>query len=360
MDKRSWLGFCLKGFLKDRHKYSLQSRFQIERGCNRMFQRLSLNNQCSSSKSRLSVILSVIVFLLVAANFRVYAVYSNWVVLNSIQDLTDNVTLQANQPLTAGHGYNVTVTVDVPFTQTQSEFQVALNPSMSQQSTQYWYLLSNYAGYNGSKFTAGLPSISFDQVQGQVMLSVLFSVPQGFTTTQAGNLNLHFLKDNVNVVTIAVTGGAMVGNLQRQFSDEAIQRYLTAYSQKSTLIPQLKIDSTYTGLVNGILDQARAVYQLGLPDNALTILDIINPTSFPPPPDNMLNMVLIVLVVAMVVGATLVAVMYMRANSKLGVMSNTVADVQRDLAALEVSAGQFDRKLADKVKALKERLGESI
>ena len=327
--------------------------------------RLEYRGRKISLKSKAFLTTFIFMFILSAVSFRSCSAETNWVGSSTIRDLTDSVTLQSGQPLIAGHSYNITTTINVPYTQTQSDFQVALYALMGQQGTQYWYLLSSYAGYDATKFTAGLQTISFNQVEGPLSLSVLFSVPQSFTVT-TGNLNQHFIKSNVNFVTVRVvdrssgTVGATVGTLQGQVSDQAIQEYLASYSQKSTYISQGKIDSAYSNLVKGILDQAQAIYAIGLPENALAVLNNINTSNFPPPPNNILNIVLIVGVIAFAAIAALTAVMYLRAKSKLGDLNGMVSEVQKDLAALEVSAAQFDRKLADRGRSLKERLGESI
>ncbi len=302
--------------------------------------------------------LFVTIFLLLIGSFSTCYGEANWVVLSSIRDLTDNVNLQDGQALIAGHSYNVTFTVNVPYTQTQSEFQVSLYPEMGQHSTQFWFLLSSYGGYDPNKFTAGLQNISFNQVEGELALSVLFSIPQDFTIT-SGNLNQHFIKSNISIVTAKVTGGATVGTLQGQVSDQAIQAYLVAYSQKSTYISQGKIDSTYTTVVNGILTQAQTIYSMGLPENALAVLDVIEPSNFPAPPNNTLNTLLIIAVAAILAIAVLTAIAHLRTRSKLFEMNYMVSEVQKELAALEVSVAQFDRKLGDQVKALKDRMGEN-
>jgi hypothetical protein len=284
---------------------------------------------------------------------------SNWVTVNSLTDLTDNVVVQSGQPLISGHAYNATMTISVPFTQTQSTFEVSLHPLMKQHGTQFWYRLSEYGGYDPNKFTAGLLSISFNQVEGDLVLSASFSVPQDFTTAPAG-LTLHMIKNDVEIVTVKVTGGATVGTYTQDISDEAIQRYLDAYALKSAYISQGKIDPAYSDLVDGILARSHEIYVMGLPDSALSVLDSVDQKYFPAPPNN--SMTLILVVVAAIIGviAVVAVLMLLRTKTRLSNAENTANDIQKELAALEVSATQFDKVLAEKISALKNKIGEIL
>jgi len=321
----------------------------------------SNNFKCSGLKSEKIITLILVSLVLTLVTLPcVQAADTNWITLNSVYDLTDNVTLQDSQPLTAGHGYNVTFTVDIPYTQSQSEFQVSLNSEMSQKATQFWYLVSSYSGYDATKFTAGLRTISFNQVQGQLVLTAVFLVPADYTISPAGSLSLHGLKSNIRIVEVKVTGGSIVGTLDRGISDEAIERYLGAYSEKSAYISQGKIDSSYSGLINGILSQAQSVYNMGLPDDALAIINTVNQSNFPAPPNNTMSLVLIVVVIVVAAVAGVAALMFMRTKARLGNVCSVVKEVQLELAAQEISAGQFDQKLAEKLAYLKNKIGEAV
>jgi hypothetical protein len=312
----------------------------------------------SASKTILSLTLLSLISIMAASGVGMVAAQTNWISVNSIYDLTDNIAVSLDQPLVSGHSYNLTMSVNVPFTQAQSEFQLTLSDKMSQKATQFWYLDSTYAGYDAQKFNGGLRTITFNQVQGTAILTVVFMVPQGFTLTSAGSLSLHAIKSNTNIVSIQVTGGANVGSFSSNISDESIQQYLAAYSTKSTYISQGKIDSSYTNLVDGILQQAQSIYQIGLPDNAKSILNNIDTAYFPAPPNNSMSMILIVAVVAIAIIAGIAAVLFLRTRTRLQYVMNGVNDVQKELASLEVSAAQSDARLAERITNIKKRLGE--
>ena len=282
----------------------------------------------------------------------------NWVELLSIRDLTGNILLQKEQPLLAGYSYNVTMRINVPFTQ-PTYFDVTLDPKMNIKGPQFWYLLTaGYGGYESSRFTPALRTISFKQIQGQLVLSALFSVPSDITESEAGGLKLHFAKVDFQVIKVTVTGGSTVGMVAVKVSDAAIETYLSTYAQKSGLIPVGKIDKAYSRVVNGTLQQSQALYQSGLPEKATSLLNLIDTEAFPAPPNISLMIGLMAGVGALAAIAVILVVLLLRGRAKYGYASSTVGGVQKELAALEVTATQYDKNLADQLKRIRDRLGE--
>jgi hypothetical protein len=281
--------------------------------------------------------------------------------VTSIRDLTGNVTLQSGQPLLSGHSYNVTVAVTVPFSQTASQFQVTLNSAMKQSGSQFWYVeTSGYGGYNSSSFTGGQRVVTFSQVQGKLVLATIFTVPDDFTALKVGGLTLHNLLQNYGLVTITVTGGSTVGTVSLTMSDQAIQTYLTEYSQKSTLISSGKIDPAYTTVVNSTLTQAQSLYSAGLVEQATNVLNTIDPSSFPSPPNSNLVTYLLLGVVVVAVLAVAFLLLLLRSRGRSGVNNSIASEVQKELASLEVTAAQYDKALADRLKRLRDKLGERV
>jgi hypothetical protein len=284
---------------------------------------------------------------------------TNWSTVSSVKDITGNVTLSSGEPLLAGHTYNVTVNVAVPFT-ASSQFQVALNIFMNQSGSQFWYVLTpHYGGYNSSSFTGGQRIVSFSQVSGQLVLATVFTVPQTLTIITSQGITFHYLQQNFTLVTVAV-GSSRVGTVQMNVSDQAIQTYLTDYSQKSTLISSGQIDSAYSQIVNSELAQAQSLYNAGLVEQATSLLVTIDPAAFPAPPNSsFVNYLLIGVVVAAVL-AVVFLVLLLRSRGRSGFYDSIASEVQKELAALEVTAAQYDKALADRLKRLRERLGERL
>jgi len=285
---------------------------------------------------------------------------TNWLSVQSVFDITGNASLQNSQPLLTGHDYNVTMQISVPFSQGSSQFALKLNQTLLASGAQYWYVKTpSYAGYDSSTFSPGSSQVSFTQVQGTVVVSVIFGVPLSLTLETAGNLTRHLAVMNFDYVVATVTGGSQVGVLAATVEDQTIQTYLTTYQQKSTLISSGQIDPSYTTVVNGILAQAQALYALGLPDQGTSVLNIITPSSFPTPPSNTTSTALLAGVVVAAVIIVVLLVVMIRGRGKQGFATGVVTEVQKELAILEVTAAKYDKALADRLQALRNKLSET-
>jgi hypothetical protein len=293
---------------------------------------------------------------------------SNWASFVSVTDLTGNAPLQPSQPLIAGHAYNVTMKVTVPFTQNSSHFTATLGGVLlGYQGQLFWYVKTpHYPGYNASSSTPGSRTITFTQVAGTLVVSTIFQVPLSITlyTSMPQNFTRHITFSNLTLVSVSVTGGsppttAQVGQLSDSVEDQTIQTYLDTYQAKSTLISSGQIDPAYSSIVNGILAQAQALYLSGLPAQGTSLLQTLNPASFPAPPSTTTSTGLLVGIVVAAIVIILLAVMVVRGRGKRGFSEGIVAEVQKELALLEVTAAKYDKALADRLQALRNRLGEA-
>jgi hypothetical protein len=309
--------------------------------------------------------LTVLASLLVSlAATPVVAQSTNWATVISVRDTTGNVTLTSGASLTAGDSYNITVEISVPFSgQSGSQFTLTLNPSMNRTGSQFWYILTPaYPGYNASAFTGGQTVVTFSQVKGNLTVSAIFSVPKTLTTMKFGDVTLHMTLQSVPVVVVNVVGGTSgpVGGVTMSVSDQVIQNYLADYQTKSTLISSGMIDSSYSDAVNSELQQAQSLYSLGLVEQADALLLTIQPSNYPAPPNGSYVTYLLIGVIVAAVLAVVFLVMFMRSRGKSGFYDSIASDVQKELAALEVTAAQYDQSLADRLKRLRDRLGERI
>jgi hypothetical protein len=296
---------------------------------------------------------------------------TGWVSSGSIQDLTGNSNLAQGEALLAGHTYNMTLQINVPNTSTSTpQFQVSLNSRLLAAPGQslYWAVhTSGYQGYNRTSFTGGSPTVTFNYVQGTVKLSAYFKVPVNFTNpsasfvTPSGNLTrqLHLSQEAVTFVAVVPVGSTGTGSFLASVEDQTIQTYLTDYNQTSNLVPSGKIPSAYSSLVNPILAEAQALYNLGFPDQGTSLLGALVPSAFPVPPSSSLQTYLLAGFAGAVVVVILLAVMMLRSRGKSGYSEGLIGEVQKDLAVLEVTAAKYDRAMADKLKSLRDKLGET-
>jgi hypothetical protein len=297
---------------------------------------------------------------------------TGWVSSATVQDLTGNSALVNGQALLAGHSYNLTLQIVVPNTSISTKtFQVSLNnrlgPSTAGQSVDWVVHNPSYVGYNRTLFNGGDPTVSFEYMQGTVRVSAYFEIPQNFTIPVAkyssasgnGTITLHFPQQNVVLASVVPFGSTGTGAFAATVEDQDIQAYNNAASQSSSLIPSGQIPSTYSSLVNSILSQASALNKLGLPTNGTALLGVITPSAFPKPPSSSLQTDLLAGLGASVVLVIVLLVVAIRSRGKSGYASGVINDVQKDLAVLEVTAAKYDRSMADKLKALRDKLSES-
>jgi hypothetical protein len=295
---------------------------------------------------------------------------TGWVSAVSIQDSTGNSAVGQNQPLLAGHAYNLTLQINVPSTLTSTpQFQVSLNPQVAAAPGQsvYWVVHNpSYPGYDRTSFVGGLKTVSLNYDLGTVKMSAYFQIPVNFTNPIAkysspsgnGTLPLH-LPQNVIFVSVVPLQGTPTGSFSATVEDQTISGYLTGYNQTANLVPAGKISSTYSSLVNSVLAEAQALNKLGLPDQGTTLLGAIVPSAFPVPPSNTLQTYLLVGFAGAVVVVVLLAVLMLRTRGKSGYSVGIINDVQKELAVLEVTAAKYDRAMADKLKSLRAKLSES-
>ncbi len=306
-------------------------------------------------------ILGILLLIFVAFSGQTVFAASGWATLTSVHDLTGGTSVSAGQPLIAGHAYNVTLSISVPFNETNSQFQVSLNPAMGAQTGQFWYVQTpGYAGYNASAFTAGDKTVSFSQVQGQLVVSTEFQIPVNLTMRNASGVLLDIPQNSFQLVTVSVSGGSsQVGNITLSVQDQNIVTYLNTYQQDSTLVSSGKIDKAYSSIVNNILSQSQALYSAGLATQATSLLGTLTSSTFPAPPNNSTSTYLGIALVVVVIIAIVFALMAVRRRGQSGSASTVITDVQRELAMLEVTATRYDKSMAEKIKALREKLNDA-
>ncbi len=310
-------------------------------------------------KAKLFAAFALLTFAL-ASGANVSHAETNWASTLSVFDITGNSSLQPSDPLLAGHAYNLTLQIVVPFTQASSQFFPALNGRLLGHGAQFWYVKTpQYAGYNASSFVPGSRTLTFSQVAGTLVLSSIFEVPADLTIVGSANFTRHLTASGFILLAVTVTGGSTVGQITANIEDQTIQTFLTTYQAKSTLISSGKIDQAYSTLVNGVLAEAQTLYSLGLPDQGTNLLGTIDPASFPAPPSTTMSTTLLVGVVVAVIIIALLAVLVLRGRGKSGFAAGIVNEVQKELAILEVTAAKYDKQLADRLQALRNKLGET-
>ena len=319
----------------------------------------SMVSSVTIRKSLKYILLAIVIFF--PFTIEVFASQTNWITLLSIKDTTGNAVVPEGQPLLAGHSYNITFQVDIPFSQVGSNFEIGLDNAMISAGPQYWYLLTkNYGGLDPSTFTPSEKAINFKQVEGRIKLAVIFTVPIDLTVKQSDGIAYRFMKVDYQLVQVTVTGGSNVGKLILNISDSAIENYLKAVNQKSNLIPTGQVDKSFEPLIKSILAQAEVIYRMGLPEKATDILNVINSSNIPAPPNNSLQMIMLGGLAVVLIIAAVMFVMYSRVKSKALLRASVIDDARNELASFEVTAARYDDTLSSQLKRLREKLGEEV
>jgi len=284
---------------------------------------------------------------------------TNWITLITIKDKTGDIQLNEEDPLLAGHTYNMTVKIKIPYTQNTSLFAINLNGNLTRVGAQYWHLLTeDYTGIDPFLYTPSEKSMTFIQIEGDILISAIFSIPQNTTTKQIGEMTLRTLRTNQEILRVNVEGGAIVGTITRNISDSAIENYLNTVETKSNLIPNGQIDNTFQPLITAILEKAEKLYEIGLPEQATEILETIDPELYPPPPDTTLQTALTAGVILLAIITVAITVTYLRLNTRNRYNLSIIDETRDELANLEVTAERYDDNLANQLKRLREKLSE--
>ena len=209
-------------------------------------------------------------------------------------------------------------------------------------------------------FTAGDKTVSFTQIQGQLTLSAEFQIPVNLTLKSASGLVLHFPQNDFQLITVSVSGGSVAGNVSLNVQDQTIETYLNTYQSDSRLISSGTIDKSYSSFVDNILNQSQSLYSSGLVSQATSLLGVLTSSTFPAPSNSSTETYLGAGLVVVVIIAVVFAVMALRKRGQSSVSSSVVADVQKELAMLEVTASRYDKNLAERLKALRERLNDVV
>jgi len=304
------------------------------------------------------MVTAVVALFVLSTPVAVIAQPSGWVSVTSVKDITGNSALSPDlsQPLLAGHAYNFSISVDVPNT-SPSDFVVSLNAAVSPYGAQYWYVNTpNYAGFSRANFTPASKFVTFKQIQGHIAMNVLFSLSPNITITRSGGLTLRFNKTNFPLISAVVVGGSGVGSVLVTISDQVLQTYQTAFAQKSTYISSGKVDSSFSNVVNSVLQQAQALANAGLPDKATSLLGVLD--QIPAPQNTQIVTFLYVGVGVLAVLTVFFLVLNLRKGSKYSYAKGVASEIEKDLASMEVKVAQYDKVIADRLKSIREKLGE--
>ncbi|BDB98938.1 hypothetical protein [Saccharolobus caldissimus] len=300
----------------------------------------------------LSFILLIISLFCFTVSPIVISQSSSWITSIQVYDITTASKVLNSSQLIAGDTYNVTITISIPFTNPSNTFYITLNPSLERYGAQFWYILTpNYQGYNAKTFQPTNYTISFIQYSGSLVLSAVFTIPSNFT--DIGSINGVILQkpQQLNIIVITV-GQSNVGQYTATIVSQEILEYYTLYSKAVSLIQSGEISPQYKPLVESILNNSSALYSQGLVSQAISELQLINPSYYPSPPSNLLLYATIGVAVMLAVIAAFGFIMYFRTKGYYEDLDNTRKDIIKELSSIKVVAARYDKNLAEEIEKL--------
>ncbi|WP_338602148.1 hypothetical protein V6M85_01615 [Sulfolobus tengchongensis] len=277
---------------------------------------------------------------------------SSWISSIQIYDVTTASKVINTSELIAGDTYNVTLDISVPFSNPSNLFYISLNPVLQRYGAQFWYILTpTYQGYNATNFKPTSYTVSFTQYTGTLVVSVVFTIPSNLT--EIGELNGIVLQkpQQINIVSITV-GESTVGQYTPTIVSQEILEYNQLYSKALTLIQTGQISSQYKALVQSILNNASALYSQGLVSQAISELEVINPSYFPSPPSYTITYAVIGVAVVLAIVAVFGFIMYTRAKGNYDELDRKTKDIIKELSSMKVVAARYDKNLAEEIEKL--------
>ncbi|GGU00589.1 hypothetical protein GCM10007116_17280 [Sulfodiicoccus acidiphilus] len=288
---------------------------------------------------------------------------SNWVKLVSVYDETTGQRVSNASQLLAGDTYNVTFDVNVPFSDPSAFYVVSIDPSMELYGSQFWYVLSpSYPGFNVSTFDPTHTAIRFSQVQGTLELAAVFTVPNNIT--YVGNEQGVVIQRplyGVDVISV-LAGTSIVGYYSPVLVSSQILQYQQLYTQDSLLLSSHKVNSLYTPAYQAVMAQAQSLYGQGLVSQAISTLELLNSSNFPPPPSPPSDALLFAgfgAAGALAVVAVVALVLFSRTRSRVSAMESAITSAANQLSSLKATLSSYDQRLAEEVDRLTKKLREA-
>lgn len=258
--------------------------------------------------------------------------------------------------------YNLTLIIDVPqipsgsvqnFTVTLTYLATGPTPV-----TPFWYLENSYTGITPqTKAMIYNRTITFRAVQGELKLGVLFEIPNSVIThnyTANGVFLTQEFPRNITLVAIS-WGNAGEGQVSYWIENQDIESFSTNLSE----VKALKVPSNYQGIVTSEVNLASQLASEGLYQQADQLLkSVLTGTYLPPPPPPSMTPVY-ALAGTTAIGFALAAfgfLSYIKAKSRGEDYSRLLREAVTELTSIGVTAGRFDRNLAQRIESLVNRL----
>jgi hypothetical protein len=245
----------------------------------------------------------------------------------------------------------VQVTINIPTSNPSST--LTLSTGMAHPSGDHYWALDPSSSYSLGAYNPNSASFSFPQTAGTFKINC-FGIVSGTTQTSAGGITLH---KGVPVIFVKLSdpSGAVLDEISHNITDASINEFNTKLASAQNTINGLGgADPAYVSLAQGVIDNAKAIADVGLTDPASQMLDALNNANAPA--SGAMQILFIPLVAIFAVLAGLFGFLFFRTRSKVGYFQMVVEDQIKDLEGLTMRAQRIDRAFSSNLESVKDRL----
>ncbi len=317
----------------------------------------------------------MIVITLLALTVFLFAVPSkaaegDWITSYTVRDLSTNeIIMQKSNTgaitsgnLLEGAKLNVTITITVPMTVPDSTLRLSTSMLHSTTQDSYWQLKT--LNFPLQSYNPNTPSVTFSQSQGELTISCYGNIPTGLTTSSSGSGTQLHLPKAFDLITLTTSSGQTIDQIKPYVIDSKIAEYITLHDQSANALQGLinqNAAPAYVSLYRNVINGSEAAKAEGFVDNAIAQLNQLVISEQPPVGgSSMFDTLFLPVAGVLAVVAVLGLVLFFRAKSKVGYVSQVVEDQIRDLEGLTLRASRIDKNLSTGLETVEDRLKRAV
>ena len=294
-----------------------------------------------------------------------------WIVNYTVKDLrTGQILIQRDfqagintvSPILVGAELDITLTIAVPLTVPGSSLKVSTSMEHSFLQDRYWEISSTE--YRVQNYNPNQPTITFSQIQGNLVVSCFGSIPSGITETTVGSGTVLHQQQDFALIQLTGPSGEILDQIKPAVVDAKIDEYHTLLAKAENTLQVLlntEIAPAYISLYENIMNQSKTVNQQGFTDSAISLLKSLSVTEAPPSTGTTIADTFFLPAVGVLAALVVIAMLlFMRARGKAGYVSRVVEDQIRDLECLTLRASKVDKTLSSGLQAVEDKLKQTV
>ena len=208
------------------------------------------------------------------------------------------------------------------------------------------------------------PTITFSQIQGNLVVSCFGSIPSGITETTVGSGTVLHQQQDFALIQLTGPSGEILDQIKPAVVDAKIDEYHTLLAKAENTLQVLlntEIAPAYISLYENIMNQSKTVNQQGFTDSAISLLKSLSVTEAPPSTGTTIADTFFLPAVGALAALVVIAMLlFMRARGKAGYVSRVVEDQIRDLEGLTLRASKVDKTLSSGLQAVEDKLKQTV